>query len=84
MPKYYTLEEVEKHNKKESAWIILNNKVYDITNFSEHPGTLNLLIEKSGQDLTETFKIVKHSKDALEWTKKFYIGDLVKENCIIS
>ncbi len=39
MSKTFTKEEVAKHNKAEDCWIIVHNKVYDVTKFlSEHPG----------------------------------------------
>lgn len=32
-PKSFTLAEIAKHNSKDDAWIVVNNKVYDITGF---------------------------------------------------
>merc|ERR1712179_721180 len=38
-PKVYTKEEVAKHTTKGDCWVILNDKVLDVTNFlSQHPG----------------------------------------------
>jgi cytochrome b involved in lipid metabolism len=41
--KVYTMEEVKKHDKNSSTyWIVLDDKVYDVTKFlSEHPGCTN-------------------------------------------
>lgn len=33
--KYYRLSEVEERNSFKSTWIIINNKVYDVTKFLE-------------------------------------------------
>lgn len=33
--KYYTLEEIRKHNHSKSTWLILHHKVYDLTKFLE-------------------------------------------------
>lgn len=33
--KYYTLEEIRKHNHSKSTWLILHHKVYDLTKFME-------------------------------------------------
>ena len=36
---HFTKEEIAHHNNEGSAWIILNDRVYDVTNFLlEHPG----------------------------------------------
>lgn len=32
---YYTLDEIQKHNTSKSTWIIIHNKVYDVTKFLE-------------------------------------------------
>ena len=38
--KYYTLEEIREHNMSSDSWLIIHDKVYDITGFLEevrHP-----------------------------------------------
>lgn len=36
--KYYTLEEIQVHNMSNDTWIIIHNKVYDVTCFLEEVG----------------------------------------------
>ncbi|KAJ5369898.1 Cytochrome b5 [Penicillium cataractarum] len=76
----YTLEEVQKHNKADDVWIILHNKVYDITKYLEdHPGGGAILIEVAGTDATEAFEETGHSDEAREELEKYHIGDLPTE-----
>ncbi len=35
--KFTDINEVFEHNTKESLWLLIDNKVYDVTNF-KHPG----------------------------------------------
>ncbi|EPY78608.1 hypothetical protein CB1_001033015 [Camelus ferus] len=75
--KYYTLEEIQKHNDSKSIWLILHHKVYDLTKFlEEHPGGEEVLREQAGGDATENFEDVGHSTDARELSKTFIIGEL--------
>ncbi|XP_020853351.1 cytochrome b5 [Phascolarctos cinereus] len=75
--KYYTLEEIRKHNHSKSTWLILHYKVYDLTKFlEEHPGGEEVLREQAGGDATENFEDVGHSTDAQELSKTFIIGEL--------
>ncbi|XP_007190014.2 cytochrome b5 isoform X5 [Balaenoptera acutorostrata] len=75
--KYYTLEEIQKHNDSKSTWLILHYKVYDLTKFlEEHPGGEEVLREQAGGDATENFEDVGHSTDARELSKTFIIGEL--------
>jgi len=61
--KEYTLEEVAQHDKQEDCWIVINDKVYDVTPFvSTHPGGLAIL-RNAGKDSTIGFeKIGAHKK----------------------
>uniref|UniRef100_A0A8C3WY24 Cytochrome b5 n=1 Tax=Catagonus wagneri TaxID=51154 RepID=A0A8C3WY24_9CETA len=81
--KYYTLEEIQKHNHSKSIWLILHHKVYDLTKFlEEHPGGEEVLREQAGGDATENFEDVGHSTDARELSKTFIIGELHPETLI--
>lgn len=74
--KVYTLEEVKKHNKKTDAWLIINNKVYNVTSWiNNHPGGL-IIMKGVGKDASTLYKKFKHSKNADNILKKFYIGEL--------
>ncbi|XP_029446739.1 cytochrome b5 [Rhinatrema bivittatum] len=74
---YYTLEEIQKHNHSKSTWIILHNRIYDVTKFlEEHPGGEEVLREQAGGDATETFEDIGHSTDARNMSKSFIIGEV--------
>ncbi|XP_045484540.1 cytochrome b5-like isoform X5 [Pieris rapae] len=80
MDKIITLEEVKKHRRKNSVWIVIHNDVYDVTSYlEEHPGGEDALLEVAGQDGTQAFEDVGHSDDAREILKKFKIGSLPVE-----
>ncbi|KAG9267150.1 cytochrome b5-like [Astyanax mexicanus] len=75
--KYYSLEEVQTHNMSKDTWLIIHDKVYDITRFlEEHPGGEEVLLEQAGADATESFEDVGHSTDAREMLQQYYIGEL--------
>ena len=49
-------EDVAKHTSKSSCWLIINNKVYDVTEFiSAHPGGQQDIINNCGTDATNAF-----------------------------
>lgn len=75
--KYYTLEDIRVHNMSTDTWLIIHDKVYDITSFlEEHPGGEEVLLEQAGADATESFEDVGHSTDAREMLQQYYIGEL--------
>ncbi|XP_030381650.1 cytochrome b5 isoform X2 [Scaptodrosophila lebanonensis] len=77
MSKEITLATVKEHNKSNDLWIIIENKVYDVTKFlNEHPGGEDSLLSVAGRDGTKDFIDVGHSQDARNMMKKYYIGDL--------
>jgi len=81
MAKQFTIEEVKDHNNRNSNWLIIHDKVYDVTKFlEEHPGGEEVLLEQAGKDATEAFEDVGHSTDAREMMKKFKIGELNSED----
>ncbi|CAO2654947.1 Nn.00g116800.m01.CDS01 [Neocucurbitaria sp. VM-36] len=49
--------EVAKHSSKNSCWIVLDSKAYDVTSFlSDHPGGAPIILRNAGTDATEEFK----------------------------
>ncbi|XP_058496676.1 cytochrome b5 [Solea solea] len=75
--KYYSLSEIEKQNFYKSTWIIIHNKVYDVTKFlEEHPGGEEVLREQAGGNATESFEDVGHSSDAREMASSMLIGEV--------
>ena len=73
----YSTSEISKHNDLHSLWVIINNKVYDLTSFSDiHPGGSKPFIHFAGCDATEGFKAMKHDKNKtiLKLLKDFEIG----------
>ncbi|XP_068437488.1 cytochrome b5 [Clinocottus analis] len=75
--KYFRLSEIEEQNTFKSTWIIINNKVCDVTKFlEEHPGGEEVLREQAGGDATESFEDVGHSTDAREMMQGMVIGEL--------
>ncbi|KAH8396370.1 hypothetical protein KR222_009298 [Zaprionus bogoriensis] len=77
MSKEISLASVKEHNKDTDLWVIIENKVYDLTKFlNEHPGGEDSLISVAGRDGTKDFIDVGHSEEAREIMKKYYIGNL--------
>lgn len=64
--KQISLLEVKKHNTPEDLWMVIHDKVYDLTKFrSEHPGGDDVLDEYAGKEATKAFDDVGHSSDAV-------------------
>ncbi|XP_045788241.1 cytochrome b5-like [Trifolium pratense] len=75
--KILTFEDVAKHNHKKDCWIIVNNKVYDVTPFlDDHPGGDEALLSATGKDATADFEDVGHSDSAVEIMEKYFVGEV--------
>ncbi|KAL5005706.1 hypothetical protein ScPMuIL_016864 [Solemya velum] len=73
--KYFSMEEVKKHCKPDDKWIVIKNKVYDITNFAKkHPGGARIISHYAGQDATDAWWAFHDQKD--------YVGKFMKTVCI--
>lgn len=78
-----TAAEVAKHSSANDCWLIINNKVYDVTNFlSIHPGGSGTIIPFCGQEATAAFDskdrnpAQPHSQTADALLANYYIGKL--------
>ncbi|KAK6828617.1 cytochrome b2 [Apiospora arundinis] len=58
--------EVAKHNDKNSCWVVVHGKAYDVTEFlPEHPGGPKIILKYAGKDATEEFEPI-HPPDTLD------------------
>ncbi|RPB00229.1 acyl-CoA dehydrogenase NM domain-like protein [Choiromyces venosus 120613-1] len=52
----FTREQVSKNNNADSLHVIIDSKVYDLTDFADaHPGGVHVLLQVAGQDATSEF-----------------------------
>ena len=62
----FSMEEVEKHNVPEDCWVVLNGKVYDLTDFHPaHPAGSRLITDNAGKDATLLFNPI-HPSDIIK------------------
>lgn len=74
----FTWQEVQKHRTPADAWVVYHNKVYDISNWHEHPGGA-VVFTHAGDDMTDIFAAF-HAAGSQAMMKKFYIGELITES----
>merc|ERR1711979_86592 len=62
----YTVEEVAKHVTKSDCWVVLNDRVLDVTSFlSQHPGGELAILTFAGKDATAEFDMI-HPPDVID------------------
>jgi len=78
--KYYTMEEVAKHNTPENrVWVIFKDGVYDVTDFIEgHPGGTDKIMLAAGKSIEPFWAIYQqhHTKEVYEILSEYRIGSL--------
>ncbi|KIM82585.1 hypothetical protein PILCRDRAFT_820450 [Piloderma croceum F 1598] len=58
-------KDVAIHNSRESCWIIVHGKVYDVTEFlDDHPGGSKIILKYAGKDATREYEPI-HPPDAI-------------------
>jgi len=74
----YSLADVAAHDRPGDCWIIVKEKVYDVSLWAdEHPGgtVISTYFGRDGTDVFATF----HPPSAWKQLNDFYIGELVRE-----
>ena len=70
-----TEDELLKNNKDGKLWLLINNKVYDLTEYqNDHPGSDTILQDVINTDATQEFEDVGHSSEASQIKDKYQIG----------
>ncbi|KAF9821919.1 hypothetical protein IEO21_00349 [Rhodonia placenta] len=66
MSRTHSLQDVAQHNSASSCWVIISDKVYDVTDFlPEHPGGAKIILKYAGRDATAAYEPI-HPPDALD------------------
>lgn len=76
-----TAAAVASHNSTSDCYLIINNKVYDVTSYlSQHPGGARTITPYCGKEATNAFDTKDqgqpHSAMAEQLLKDYYIADL--------
>nr|XP_056707683.1 acyl-CoA (8-3)-desaturase-like [Euleptes europaea] len=85
VPQLFTWEEIGIHSgqgsSKQDQWLVINRKVYDISNFyRQHPGGSRVISHFAGQDATDAFTAF-HKDEALvkKYLNSLLIGELAPD-----
>eukprot|EP00850_Spirogloea_muscicola_P022109 SM000277S10344 [mRNA] locus=s277:76424:78965:- [translate_table: standard] len=77
LPKY-TMEEVSQHNSPEDCWIVVKDRVLNVSGFGEmHPGG-DVLYTHAGKLATDVFAVF-HTSSTWLLLRQFCIGELVND-----
>lgn len=80
-PRFFTEREVARHCTKDSCWVLLGTRVYDVTAFLRmHPGGEALILRRSAKDVSQEMEGPphRHSENARRWMEQYYIGEVDK------
>jgi cytochrome b involved in lipid metabolism len=76
-------QEVATHNSRSDCWIIVSNKVYNVSSYiGSHPGGASTITPYCGKDATQAFETKDlsrsqdHSSRAYNHLDTIYVGDL--------
>lgn len=72
--KEFSLDEIKKHNQEEDLWLVVGNRVLDVSKFEDHPGGPDVLEGVGGEDATEEFDQIAHSNAAKTQVEDWLIG----------
>lgn len=74
-PKLNTAE-VSKHNIETDCYLIVKNKVYDVSTYiSKHPGGRRKIVNTCGEEVSSVFASI-HSNFAWNLLNDYYVGNL--------
>lgn len=76
----YTRDEIARHASVDDLWVIIDDKVYDLTDYvDEHPGGVDAIAKNGGGDATEGFKGPQHPSRVFDIVEEYRVGVLARE-----
>ena len=71
------LDEVARHDTYQDCWVVIYDRVYDVTSFlHSHPGGQDVIMDHAGRDATLAFHGTGHSSNAVFQMRDYVIGEL--------
>ncbi|XP_033824108.1 acyl-CoA 6-desaturase isoform X1 [Periophthalmus magnuspinnatus] len=80
-PAVFTWEEVQRHSHRGDQWLVIDRKVYNVTQWAKrHPGGFRLIQHYAGEDATEAFTAFHRDvKFVQKFLKPLLIGELAAD-----
>ncbi|KAG4253044.1 hypothetical protein BFJ72_g15064 [Fusarium proliferatum] len=79
--KRLSLAEVAQHDKEESAWLVVNGVIWDVTGFAQsHPGGPSIIQEYFGRDASESYNGVHGPGLIARYLNDKKIGQLAEDD----
>nr|OQO20478.1 hypothetical protein B0A51_10600 [Rachicladosporium sp. CCFEE 5018] len=64
-PRLITVEEIKKHNTIEACWLVINDEVWDLSEFApDHPGGGEIIYKHAGRDASSSYNGI-HAQSVL-------------------
>merc|ERR1719502_1433175 len=80
----YTLAEVAKHCTPDDCWVIIDERVYDVTRFvAKHPGGVGPMINLAGKDATDVFANYHAHRIYRTMLPAFLIGEMAPGEIVV-
>lgn len=74
----YTKEQVAEHCSADDAWLIIDGKVYDITDYVDSHAGGDAILRNVGKDASVGFHGPQHGHSTADILPEYLIGTLVK------
>eukprot|EP00467_Chlorarachnion_reptans_P022930 CAMPEP_0114527256 /NCGR_PEP_ID=MMETSP0109-20121206/23509_1 /TAXON_ID=29199 /ORGANISM="Chlorarachnion reptans, Strain CCCM449" /LENGTH=567 /DNA_ID=CAMNT_0001709189 /DNA_START=1 /DNA_END=1704 /DNA_ORIENTATION=+ len=73
--KQLSVEEVARHNREGDAWIVVDEKVYDVSDFLDaHPGGRLVILKEAGKDASEIFHRYHNESLLRKYDSRLLVG----------